>query len=352
MMRQLFEVDEIFMFRAIELARLGMGLVSPNPMVGCVIVRNGVIIGEGYHSEFGGAHAEVNAINRVKDKSLLADSTIYVTLEPCAHQGKTPPCADLILKHKIPNVVIGTVDPFLEVAGRGIERLRQGGCQVVEGVLEDKCLELNRRFFTFHQKKRPFVLLKWAQTADGFIDIDRSQENFGQPTWITNDLSRIAVHKMRTDESAILVGTNTARKDNPSLTVREWSGRSPLRLVIDRLGNLDRSLALFDQSVPTVVYTTLEVPSLTNLEFKRIDFDGTELQQILADLHRRGILSLIVEGGQKLINSFVKDVIWDEARVFVGKNVFLEGVRAPKFDGELIKSEELDDSWMFLFRRR
>ena len=351
-MRQLFEVDEIFMFRAIELARLGMGLVSPNPMVGCVIVRNGVIIGEGYHSEFGGAHAEVNAINRVKDKSLLADSTIYVTLEPCAHQGKTPPCADLILKHKIPNVVIGTVDPFLEVAGRGIERLRQGGCQVVEGVLEDKCLELNRRFFTFHQKKRPFVLLKWAQTADGFIDIDRSQENFGQPTWITNDLSRIAVHKMRTDESAILVGTNTARKDNPSLTVREWSGRSPLRLVIDRLGNLDRSLALFDQSVPTVVYTTLEVPSLTNLEFKRIDFDGTELQQILADLHRRGILSLIVEGGQKLINSFVKDVIWDEARVFVGKNVFLEGVRAPKFDGELIKSEELDDSWMFLFRRR
>jgi diaminohydroxyphosphoribosylaminopyrimidine deaminase / 5-amino-6-(5-phosphoribosylamino)uracil reductase len=352
MRQQLFEVDEIFMFRAIELARLGMGLVSPNPMVGCVIVRNGVILGEGYHSEFGGAHAEVNAINRVKDKSLLTDSTIYVTLEPCAHQGKTPPCADLILKHKIPNVVIGTIDPFLEVAGRGIERLRQGGCQVIEGVLEDKCLELNRRFFIFHQKKRPFILLKWAQTADGFIDIDRSQENFGQPTWITNDLSRIAVHKMRTDESAILVGTNTARKDNPSLTVREWSGRSPLRLVIDRLGNLERSLALFDQSVPTVVYTTLEVPSLTNLEFKRIDFDGTELQQILADLHRRGILSLIVEGGQKLINSFVKDEIWDEARVFVGKNVFLEGVRAPKFDGELIKSEELDDSWMFLFRRR
>ncbi len=351
-MRQLFEVEEIFMFRAIELARLGMGLVSPNPMVGCVIVRNGVIIGEGYHCEFGGAHAEVNAINRVKDKSQLADSTIYVTLEPCAHHGKTPPCADLILKYKIPNVVIGTVDPFLEVAGRGIERLRQGGCQVIEGVLEDKCLELNRRFFTFHQKKRPFVLLKWAQTADGFIDIDRSQENFGQPTWITNDLSRIAVHKMRTDESAILVGTNTARKDNPSLTVREWSGRSPLRLVIDRLGNLDKSLALFDRSVPTVVYTALDVASSTNLEFKKVDFDGTELQQILADLHRRGILSLIVEGGQKLIHSFVEGRLWDEARVFVGKNVFHEGVRAPKFDGELIKSEELDDSWMFLFRRR
>ena len=215
-MERTFDIDEKFMLRAIELARFGMGTVSPNPMVGCVIVRKGVIIGEGYHCKFGMPHAEVIAINRVTDKSFLSESTLYVTLEPCSHFGKTPPCADLILLHKIPNVVVGTIDPFTEVSGKGIGKLREGGCNVVTGFCEEKCIELNRRFFTFHQQKRPFIILKWAQTADGFIDIDRSHEHYGQPTWITNDLSRIAVHKMRTDESAILVGTNTAKKDNPS----------------------------------------------------------------------------------------------------------------------------------------
>jgi diaminohydroxyphosphoribosylaminopyrimidine deaminase/5-amino-6-(5-phosphoribosylamino)uracil reductase len=349
MKRPLFDADETLMNRAIELARLGMGNVSPNPMVGCVIVHNGMIIGEGYHHEYGKSHAEVNAINRVVQKDLLKSSTLYVTLEPCSHQGKTPPCSDLILQHGIPHVVIGTIDPFAQVAGSGIKKLRKGGCQVTEGCCEEKCLELNRRFFTFHQQKRPYIILKWAQTADGFIDIDRSQENYGEPTWITNDLSRIAVHKMRADESAILVGTNTTRKDNPSLTVREWSGQSPLRLLIDKEMSLPDSLAIFDRSVPTVVYTTKEVPSTKNLEFKKISFNGQEVEQILNDLHERGILSLIVEGGQKLLNSFIGSNAWDEARVFIGKHTFHGGVSAPILDGRIVKSTELDDSWMFLF---
>ena len=351
MIERLFEVDEKYMLRAIELARLGMGEVSPNPMVGCVIVHNGMIIGEGYHSQFGTAHAEVNALNRVKNLDLLKESTLYVTLEPCSHFGKTPPCADLILLHQVQNVVVGVIDPFAEVAGRGIQKLRKGGCRVIHGCLEEKCIELNRRFFTFHQKKRPFIILKWAQTADGFIDIDRLQENYGQPTWITNDISRIAVHKMRTDESAILVGTNTARKDNPSLTVRDWSGKPPLRLVIDKEMKLPAGLSLFDGMVPTVVYTSHKVADKPNLEFRQIDFNGDEINQILADLHVRGILSLIVEGGQKMLNSFVSKDIWDEARMFTGKSIFHRGVKAPVFNGRLLKSEELDDSWMFLFRR-
>ncbi len=351
MKSRLFDVEEKYMLRAIEVARLGMGNVSPNPMVGCVIVHNDIIIGEGYHCEYGKSHAEVNAVISVKNKELLKESTLYVTLEPCSHFGKTPPCSDLILKYGIPNVVVGTIDPFAQVAGKGLEKLRNGGCKVLQGYLEDKCIELNRRFFTFHQKKRPYIILKWAQTADGFIDIDRSVEHFGQSTWITNDLSRIAVHKMRADESAILVGTNTARKDNPALTIREWSGKPPLRLVIDKALKLSSELALFDQGVPTIVYTAKDVPGTDNLEFKKILFNGNELDQILKDLHERGILSLIVEGGQILLNSFINRNIWDEARVFVGKSNFHHGVKAPVFDGLMVKSEELDDSWMFVFHK-
>lgn len=351
MKSRLFDVEEKYMLRAIEVARLGMGSVAPNPMVGCVIVHNDIIIGEGYHCEYGKSHAEVNAVNSVKDKELLKESTIYVTLEPCSHFGKTPPCSDLILRYAIPNVVVGTIDPFAQVAGKGLEKLRNGGCKVLQGYLEDKCIELNRRFFTFHQMKRPYIILKWAQTADGFIDIDRSAEHFGQSTWITNDLSRIAVHKMRADESAILVGTNTAKKDNPALTIREWSGRPPLRLVIDKDLKLSSELALFDQSVPTIVYTAKDVPGVDNLEFKKILFNGNELDQILQDLHEREILSLIVEGGQIMLNSFISRGIWDEARVYIGKSNFHHGVKAPVFDGLMVKSEELDDSWMFVFHK-
>src|SRR5665647_2205686 len=270
MMERLFDVEEKYMLRAIEVARLGMGYVSPNPMVGCVIVHNGIIIGEGYHREYGKSHAEVNAVNSVLNKELLKDSTLYVTLE---------------------------------------------------------------------------------QTADGFIDIDRSYEQYCQSTWITNDLSRIAVHKMRADESAILVGTNTARKDNPSLTVREWNGKAPLRLVIDKGTKLPAELALFDQSIPTVVYTSKEITGKDNLEFKRILFNGNELDQILNDLYERGIQSLIVEGGQILLKSFIGANVWDEARVYTGKCYFHHGVKAPAFDALTVKSEELDDSWMFVFHK-
>ena len=351
MERELFDVDEKFMLRAIELARFGMGNVSPNPMVGCVIVHNNTIIGEGYHREFGKSHAEVNAINSVKNKELLKESTIYVTLEPCSHYGKTPPCSDMILRFGIPNVVVGTVDPFDQVAGKGLEKLRKGGCKVLHGYLGNECVALNRRFFTFHQEKRPYIILKWAQTADGFIDIDRSKEQYGQPTWITNDLSRIAVHKMRTDEAAILVGTNTARKDNPSLTVRDWIGKSPLRLVIDKEMKLPAGLTLFDQSIPTIVYTSKDISIKNNLEFVHIPFNGNELDQILNDLYERGIQSLIIEGGQILLNSFIRRNIWDEARVFIGKCNFHDGVKAPVFDALMVKSEEFDDSWMFVFHK-
>ena len=350
MKRYLFNADEQFMARAIELAKLGMGNVSPNPMVGCVIVNEGLIIGEGYHREYGKAHAEVNAVNSVKDKELLRRSTLYVTLEPCSHHGKTPPCTDLILQHRIPNVIVGTVDPFEKVAGRGVEKLRSGGCNVEYSMLEDQCKTLNKRFFTFHREKRPYIILKWAQTADGFIDIDRSQEHYGQPTWITNDLARIAVHKMRSDESAILVGTNTAQKDNPSLTVRDWSGKSPLRLLLDKNCRLGADLALFNQIVPTVVYTAKECSSKHNLEFKQIEYDGSELNQILNNLYERGVLSLIVEGGQSILNSFIDSDLWDEARIFTGKCNFYNGVKAPVIDGIPVKSEDLDDSRMIILQ--
>jgi diaminohydroxyphosphoribosylaminopyrimidine deaminase/5-amino-6-(5-phosphoribosylamino)uracil reductase len=351
MTRRPIDMDEKMMLRAIEIALSGMGNVAPNPMVGCVITCKNKIIGEGYHCQYGKSHAEVNAVNSVKNKDLLKESTLYVTLEPCSHHGKTPPCSDMILQNKIPNVVVGTADPFNGMAGRGIEKLRSGGCGVINGSLEEKCIWLNRRFFTFHQKKRPYIILKWAQTADGFMDIDRSDEHYGRPTWITNDLSRIAVHKMRAEESAILVGTNTAKKDNPSLTVREWSGRSPLRLLIDKDMKLPAGLALFDRSVPTVVYAEKESAGTDNIEFKRILFNGLEVGQILADLHERGILSLIVEGGQILLNSFINADIWDEARVFEGNMNFHRGVKAPVFKGIRVKSEALDGCWMYVYHK-
>jgi diaminohydroxyphosphoribosylaminopyrimidine deaminase/5-amino-6-(5-phosphoribosylamino)uracil reductase len=338
------------MVRALELAELGKGNVAPNPMVGCVIVNNGKIIGEGYHKEYGKAHAEVNAINSVKNRELLPESTLYVVLEPCSHFGKTPPCSDLIVKEKIPNVVIGTSDPFDKVAGSGIEKLKKAGCNVEVGVLEEECKDLNRRFFTFHQKKRPFIILKWAQTEDGFIDVDRSIQDYGQPTWITNELSRIAVHKIRSEESAILAGTNTILKDNPSLTVRVWSGRQPLRLVVDRCLRLPAEVELFNQKCPTVVFTSKVAESKPNLEYQKIIFDGSEIEQILDILYRRNILSLIVEGGRELLLSFIKNSLWDESYIFVGRRLFQKGVQAPKIVGTPQFLDNLDGSSLFVYR--
>jgi diaminohydroxyphosphoribosylaminopyrimidine deaminase/5-amino-6-(5-phosphoribosylamino)uracil reductase len=338
------------MLRALELAQMGKGNVAPNPMVGCVIVHDGNIIGEGYHQEYGKGHAEVNAINSVKDRHLLPSSTAYVTLEPCSHFGKTPPCADLLIREKIRNVVIGTKDPFEQVAGSGIEKLLKAGVNVKTGILEEECLELNKRFFTFHLKKRPYIILKWAQTEDSFIDIDRTVEYFGQPTWITNEISRIAVHKLRAEESAILVGTNTAQKDNPSLTVRVWSGNHPLRIVVDRQLRLSRDLELFSRKTPTLVYTSIKKESEENLEYCEIAFDGNEIDQILEDLYQRKIQSLIVEGGAETLNSFISSNFWDEAHVFVGRKLFHQGVPAPKITGTPVSVDDLEGTSLYVYR--
>ncbi len=341
--------EEKFMSRAVELAKLGLGQVAPNPMVGCVIVHDGLIIGEGYHRKYGEAHAEVNAIRSVKNSELLCQSTMYVTLEPCSHYGKTPPCADLVVEMKIPKVVVGSFDPNEKVSGRGIQKLRDAGCEVITGVLEDECLRMNRRFMMVHRKGRPYIILKWAQTEDGFIDRERSEDEFGQPTWITNDLSRIAVHKMRSDEAAILVGTKTALKDNPSLTVREWSGNHPLRMVLDRRGILPVSCALLDQSTETLVFTETEMESKPNLEYVRISFGPGMLNEINVILSQRGIQSLLVEGGKSLLESYMREDLWDETRVYIGNARFGSGIKAPETAWILDREEPLDDSLMRIY---
>ncbi|QZT35617.1 bifunctional diaminohydroxyphosphoribosylaminopyrimidine deaminase/5-amino-6-(5-phosphoribosylamino)uracil reductase RibD [Halosquirtibacter xylanolyticus] len=347
-----FDVASKYMMRAIEIARLGMSRVAPNPMVGAVVVHQDKIIGEGFHQVYGGPHAEVNAIAAVKNRELLSDSTIYVTLEPCAHYGKTPPCAELIIKSQMPRVVVGIKDPFAKVKGRGIQMMKEAGVEVIESFLEDRCYELNRRFFTFHQYKRPYIILKWAQTLDGYMDIDRTQENYGQPTWITNELSKVAVHKTRIDEDAIMVGTQTAVKDNPSLTVREWTkGRDPLRVLLDLNARVPKEQKLFDGSIPTVIYTFVETPPVNNTEFVVLDKDLPLWSQLLEDLHRRDIQSLIVEGGPATLKSLIDQELWDEARVFLGHGFFQSGVKAPGFPGKMISRDYLDNSSLIVFRR-
>ncbi|KAF5085749.1 Riboflavin biosynthesis protein RibD [anaerobic digester metagenome] len=354
-------IDEIFMARCLELARCGEGSVSPNPMVGAVVVHDGKIIGEGYHIKHGQAHAEVNAIAAVKDKSLLPESTIYVNLEPCSHFGKTPPCADLIKDMRIPRVVVASTDPNPLVAGRGVDTLRKAGRDVTVGVLEQEALELNRRFYTFHTQKRPYVILKWAQTLDGYIDAIRKEGDPIAPIWITNELSRRLVHKWRSDEQAIMVGTNTVEKDNPKLNVRDWSGSSPLRVVLDRKLRLPVSSSVYDGSVPTLVFMgnnasasqrKPELQSIPELELLTIDFAKSIEQQVLTELYQRGVLSVIVEGGAALINNFVRKNLWDESRVFVGNTFFGDGVKAPNLTGELYSYDEIGDSKLFTYRNK
>lgn len=323
------------MTRCIELAQKGAGNVSPNPMVGCVIVHNGQVIGEGYHEKYGEAHAEVNAVNSVKDHKLLKDSTIYVSLEPCSHYGKTPPCCDLIIAKQIPNVVVGTVDPYTKVKGRGIEKIKNSGANVKLGVLEDDCLELNKRFFTFHQKKRPYVLLKWAQTKDGFIDKDRTVADYGEPTWVTGHDALVNVHRMRAVEDSIMVGRNTAKNDNPSLTVRLCNGKNPLRVVLDRDLCLDKSLNLFDGSVETLVINAHKNFSEGKVSYVKIDYSCGIVPQILDLLYNKNILSLIVEGGLQLLQTFIDSGFWDETHIYTGNKKFGKGVKAPHVSGDL-----------------
>lgn len=339
--------DKKYLLRCLELAKNGLGNVAPNPMVGCVIVFDGKIIGEGYHQEYGKAHAEVNAIHSVKDKTLLKKSTLYVNLEPCAHFGKTPPCANLIVEHHIPRVVIGCVDSFSEVSGKGIEKLKNAGIDVSVGVLEKESLELNKRFFTFHNKKRPYIILKWAETKDGFLDVNRITEIVGQANnevdnWITSPLSKQLVHKWRSEEAAIMVGTNTALNDNPQLNVREWKGKNPTRVVVDLHDRLPENLHVFDKSVPTLVFSLTKQEQENNLTFVKINDSKNLIQEVLDELYKRNIQSIIIEGGAKLLQSFIDQNLWDEARIFVGNRKFTTGLKAPSLKGNL-KTEELID---------
>ena len=324
-------VDEFYMQRCLQLARCGAGSTSPNPMVGAVIVCDGRIIGEGYHIRAGEPHAEVNAVNSVAeaDRHLLSRSTMYVSLEPCSHYGKTPPCCDMIIARGIARVVIGTADPNPQVDGAGIERMRSAGIDVTVGVLEEECLRLNRAFFTSQIYKRPYVTLKWAQSADGFIDLLRDG---GQAVKISSPVSQVAVHRLRAQNVAILVGRHTALLDDPSLNIRHWAGRSPLRLVIDKNGTLPADLKIFDGTLPTVVYTACEKEDKVgkNIEQVVLDFNEPLLPQILAHLNGRRVDSLLVEGGATLLQSFIKASLWDEARVEINPGLELgNGVVAP-----------------------
>ena len=311
------------MRRCIQLARCGEAGAAPNPMVGAVVVCDGRIIGEGYHRRCGGPHAEVNAIGSVKEKHLLSRSTIYVSLEPCSHFGKTPPCTDLIIRSGIPRVVVGCTDPFAKVNGSGIRKLQDAGCEVVVGVLEQECRELNHRFFTFHQQHRPWITLKWAQSEDGFIGIDNSQLTIDKRVIFSDALTQTLVHRLRARHQAILVGTRTALLDNPTLTTRSWPGPNPLRLTIDRKGILPPTLHLMDGSTPTVVYT------------------HESLREILADLYERGIQSLLVEGGAKLLQSFIDEGLWDEARIETAPVRLGQGVAAPHLTDCQLENQHL-----------
>ncbi|WP_173971694.1 bifunctional diaminohydroxyphosphoribosylaminopyrimidine deaminase/5-amino-6-(5-phosphoribosylamino)uracil reductase RibD [Flavobacterium bizetiae] len=323
-------IHEKYIKRCIKLAENGFGTTYPNPMVGSVIVYENKIIGEGWHKKAGEPHAEVNAIRSVKDKSLLKKATIYVSLEPCSHFGKTPPCCDLIIEHQIPNVVVGTVDPNERVAGNGIKKLIAAGANVTVGVLEKECNELNKRFFTFHQQKRPYIILKWAETQDGFLSPEKEIDQDRKPVWITNSYSRQLVHKWRSEEQAILVGTQTVIDDNPKLNTRDWSGNNPVRVVLDQNNRIPKDSFIFDNSVKTIVFTKSETNlSAENTNFEVIDFNQNTIPQILAVLHQNQIQSIIIEGGLQTLQSFIDQNIWDEARIFIGKTTFEKGTKAP-----------------------
>ena len=322
-------IDHAFMLRCLELATLGKGYTYPNPLVGSVITCHHEIIGEGYHREYGKAHAEVNAIASVKQRALLAHSTLYVNLEPCCHVGNTPPCTDLIIDTGIPRVVIGSEDPNPAVSGKGIEVLKNAGCNVTVGVLEKENRLLNRCFFTFFEKKRPFVILKWAESQDGFLDSIRTPETPVGPNWITSGLGQTLVHKWRATEQAIMVGGRTLLLDNPSLTVRHWTGRQPLRIAITRQANLPKDLHLLDQQNPALIYTDKKMLPEPGINFVKLDYQSEIIPQIMSDLYSRGIQSLIVEGGKELLESFISSGLWDEALVFRGYSQFFNGLKAP-----------------------
>jgi diaminohydroxyphosphoribosylaminopyrimidine deaminase / 5-amino-6-(5-phosphoribosylamino)uracil reductase len=329
-------VNDKFMRRCLELASKAEGLTYPNPMVGSVIVHDGRIIGEGYHLRPGAPHAEVNAINSVSDKSKLKTSTLYVNLEPCSHFGKTPPCADLIISNSIPRVVIGTIDTSEKVSGRGIALLKDAGYEVITGVLEEECRRLNRRFFTYHEKKRPYITLKWAQSADGYIDIQRSDDHKAGPNWITGKPERVLVHKWRASEQAILVGAGTVRADDPKLNLREWKGTTPLKIILSSSGSIDKKSAVFETNGSLVLFTHNPGEKIANAVTVKLNDDISSSLQVAEYLYNSGIQSLLIEGGEIVLNHFISTGFWDEARIFTGEKFFYNGTKAPPINGSLI----------------
>lgn len=337
------------MRRCLELARKGLGLTRQNPMVGSVVVYNDRIIGEGYHHEYGGAHAEDNAINSVTDHSLLKKSTLYANLEPCAHYGKTPPCSLLIKEKGIPRIVIGSIDSNPEVAGKGIIILKSGGAEVTSGVLEEESRYLNRRFFTYHEQKRPYVVLKWAESLDGFIDIDRKNSSI-KPAWITNHTARMLVHKWRSEELSIMAGTNTILMDNPELNVRDWPGVSPLRIVPDKNGRLFEDLKIFNGNSSSIIFSGEEKKDSEKVKYIQIPSESFEISTFLEELYKRHITSVFVEGGRQLLQSFIESGIWDESFVFFGNKLFNSGVKAPVINCKPNEKVEFRGSKLYIYR--
>jgi diaminohydroxyphosphoribosylaminopyrimidine deaminase/5-amino-6-(5-phosphoribosylamino)uracil reductase len=346
--------DEVYMKRCLELAIMGLGNVSPNPMVGCVIVNDGVIIGEGFHQKIGAAHAEVNAINDVISKYgnqtqlLLKNASVYVNLEPCAHFGKTPPCADLLVKHQVKKVVIGNTDPFLGVNGKGIEKLKSAGIEVKIDVLAEECAYLNRRFFTRIIKKRPFLILKWAQTADGFF---ASHAPIQQ--WITGDLAKQYNHQWRNEEDAILIGKNTALIDNPHLTARVNNGNHPIRIVIDKDLSVPATHHVFNDEAKTIIFNELKTDVIGNIHFVQMeDMQFYLPQKIAFQLYLMDIQSVIIEGGASILNQFIEANLWDEARVFTSNTVWDEGIPAPKIAENIIEKVQLNNDLLTIYNHK
>ena len=343
---------EYFMLRCLQLAKSALGTAAPNPAVGCVIVHDNQIIGEGYTSSYGGPHAEVNAIAAVKNHSLLSSATLYVTLEPCTHFGKTPPCADLIIKNNVARVVIGLKDPFERVAGKGIERLQGAGCEVITGVLENACRFHHRRFLCFQEQKRPYVILKWAASIDGYMAPDEAfRDPEKKPYWISNKRAKQLVHKWRCEEQAILVGTNTVLKDNPKLNVRHWHGKAPIRIFLDKELKINSKFHLMDGQHKTIVFTQKELATKQhkNVIYDGIDFDSEIASQILSSLYRHNLLSVIIEGGAQTLNTFISSGLWDEARVLTAMQPLTKGLASPQLKNQVFKASAILDNQLKVY---
>ncbi len=342
---------EFYIRRCFELAQKGLGHVQPNPMVGAVLVYDNEIVAEGFHEEYGKAHAEVNAINFLLKNNqgaseILKESTLYVNLEPCAHTGKTPPCTDLIIKHKIPKVVISNIDPFGSVNGKGVDRLRKAGVDVTIDVLKDEGYEINKRFFTYHTLQRPYVILKWAESRDRYISIAENKR-----TQISGKDAQVMNHRWRSEEQAILVGTKTVQVDNPILTVREWTGKNPIRVIIDKELKLSKEFNIFNSDSKTIVFNNYKTERIANVQYVQIDFYGLVPQFILYQLYLMEVQSLIIEGGAYTINEFMQYGLWDEARIFRSKMELTKGIPAPKLEGKLFQKQDFGDDELLIYHR-